>query len=136
MHYFTRKLELVPDILSYCRWHLSSPSPMQRLTTVYLLKGMSVWFPYCTLKESGSSSNSLILVFINMWEVLSQVSVIYYRNVCTISGKTEDKLLLSKTLMRHFLPICQVTLCFFFVDRLTVYDSLLNTSSSVFLRWK
>ena len=40
------------------RWHLSSLSLMQRITTVYLLKGMSVWFPHCTLKEFGSVSNS------------------------------------------------------------------------------
>ena len=41
------------------RWHLSSLASMQRVTTVYLPKGMPVWFPRCTPKESVSSSNSL-----------------------------------------------------------------------------
>ena len=46
-----------------------------------------------------------------------------------VSSKTEDNLLFSKTLMRHFSPINPVTLCFSFLDRLTVCDPLLNTFS-------
>ena len=45
-----------------------------------------------------------------------------------VSSKTENNLLFNKTLMRHYSPINPVTLCFCFVERLTVYDPLLNNS--------
>ena len=44
-----------------------------------------------------------------------------------VSSRTEGNLLFNKTLISHFPPINLVTLCFCFVDRLTVYDALLNT---------
>ena len=98
---------------------------------LYILKGMSVWFLHCTLKESGSSSNSLT-VYSSTWGKFSlRYLSLIIENFAPVLSKIKDNLLFSKALMRHFSPINPVTLCFCFVDRLTVYDPLLNRSSCV-----
>ena len=90
---------------------------------------MSVCFSHCTLKESGSSSNSLT-GYLSTFRKFSLGYLSLYMETCApVSSKTEDNLLFSKTLMRNFSPINPITLCFCFVDRLVVYDPLLNTSS-------
>ena len=43
-----------------------------------------------------------------------------------VSSKTEENLLFSKTLRRHFSPINPVTLCLCCVDRLTVYGHMVS----------
>ena len=84
------------------RWYLSTPSPMETFTSVYLLKGMSVWFAYCTLKESGSSSNSSTGYSSTCGYFSLRYLLLIIETCGPVSSKTEDNLLFTKTLMRHF----------------------------------
>ena len=88
-----------------------SPSPIQRLATVYLLKGLSD-FPHCTLQESGLSSNSLTVYLPTCGKFCLRHLSLITETCAPVSSKTEDNLLFSKTLMRQFT------------------DPLANTSSS------
>ena len=90
---------------------------MQRFTTVYLLKGMYVLFPHCTLSESGSSSNPLTGYLSTCGKFSPRHLSLFTETYAPVSSKTEDNLLFSKTLMRHFSPMNTVTLCFYFVER-------------------
>ena len=85
--------------------------------------------PHCTLEESGSSSNSLTGYSSTCVKFSLRYLSLITETCATVLRKTEDNLLFSKTLMRHFSTINPVTLCFCIVDRLTVYDLLLKTSS-------
>ena len=103
--------------------------PNERFTTVHLLKGMPVLFPHCTLNESSSSSNSLTGYSSTCGKLFLRYLSLITETCAPVSSNTGDNLLFSRTLMRHFSPINLVTLCFCFLEMLTVYDPLLNTSS-------
>ena len=104
-----RNLEIILNTLFY---HNDTVSTIQSCCKFCFLLLKNHWFFLWKVSLTGYSST---------WEKFCLRYLSLITEACApVSSKTESNLLFSKTLMRHISPINLVTLCFSFVDTLSV----------------